>query len=366
MAGCISPEKSELTTDVAPAEPTEVVSMALASNTWWRKTMDGNVVVPSAWTQRRPLTITAIGAAVPEGYTMNLNVDNNTANAIHAKSRGDLEDIRIVRYIAASDAWVELDREVNFQSNGMLTVRFKVQSEIASGTSDTTYWLYYGNMTGRRAPKRAFGIYDFGERFDETWQGEEPAGFTITNASPQIWVERTASGSELGNGLLLNNSGETVSMITKYESAPIQDLRMNVRVKGTYAYIHAGMIRWNKSTTHQRRYTTMLIVGNPGTLSVRKYCNGLSTVELGSKTINENITTGVTYPVTVEAKGNQIQATYKTTVLTVTDDGKCGSTSIPLSGGIGLAGQMHWSDVTIEKVITSLPTGSVGAEEAQS
>lgn len=297
---------------------------------------------------------------------MSLNIGASTANAIHAKSRGDLDDVRIVRYVAAYDSWVELDREINAESNGSLTVRFKLQAAIANGTADTTYWLYYGNMTSRKAPARAFGIYDFGERFDATWQGEKPAGFTLTNSASQIWVDRASSGAELGDGVLFNGSTDTISMVTKYENAPIQDLRLNVRVKGTYGYIHAGMIRWNKSTTHQRRYTTMLIVGNPGQLSVRKYCNGLATTELGVQNIPENITTGVTYPLTVEAKGNQIQATYKTTVVTVTDDGKCGSTSIPLTGGIGLAGQMHWSDVTVEKVVTSLPTGTVGAEETQS
>jgi hypothetical protein len=129
-----------------------------SSSNWWN----------SLYNFRTPINITNINTKkLPKGYSVNISV--NTAKLISdGKLRSDGYDLRIVWYNSSNKDWKELDRvnESNFNTFDT-RIWFKVQDKIDSGTSDTNYYLYYGNPNAFSPPMNKSKIYDFYDDFTQ-------------------------------------------------------------------------------------------------------------------------------------------------------------------------------------------------------
>ncbi|MFW9829017.1 MAG: DUF2341 domain-containing protein, partial [Candidatus Thorarchaeota archaeon] len=172
-----------------------------SSGNWW----------DSLYNYRTPINITNTNSKeLPKGYSVNISV--NTAKLISdEKIRSDGNDLRIVWYNLSNKAWLELDR-LNESNFGTIDTRiwFKTQEVIAPGTSDTNYYLYYGNPNAFSPPMNGSKVYDF---YDDFTQPDGSAnGWTVVNGTWSVnnnkYVENqfVMDGRSLINTYLVENA----------------------------------------------------------------------------------------------------------------------------------------------------------------
>ena len=134
----------------------------------------------SSYRYRQRITITAGSAAVPNGYSA--SVTFNHASLVSAgKSQADGDDIRV--FYKNGSSWVELDRVLDRLSswnNAATTIWFKTQAAIGASSSDSNYYLQYGNPSAANPPVNKSNVYDFFDDFSGTlaaWSEHVQGGF---------------------------------------------------------------------------------------------------------------------------------------------------------------------------------------------
>ncbi|MFX1530578.1 MAG: DUF2341 domain-containing protein [Promethearchaeota archaeon] len=179
-----------------------------SSSNWWN----------SLYNYRTPINITNINIdTIPQGYSVNISI--NTIELISSgKLRNDGNDLRIVWYNSSNKAWLEIDRinESNFNTIDT-QIWFKTQDTINPETSDTNYYLYYGNPYALSPPMNRSKIYDF---FDDFTQGNGPAnGWSTISGTWSVF-----------NNEYRENSGtqDCTSLLDSYD---IKNSSIEVRVK---------------------------------------------------------------------------------------------------------------------------------------
>ena len=137
----------------------------------------------SSYRYRQRMTITAGSAAVPNGYSA--SVTFNHASLVSAgKSQADGDDIRVFYKNGAT--WVELDRVLDRLSswnNAATTIWFKTQAAIGASSSDSNYYLHYGNPSAANPPANKSNVYDFFDDFSGTlaaWTQQGGGTWTIS------------------------------------------------------------------------------------------------------------------------------------------------------------------------------------------
>ncbi len=117
----------------------------------WIQGVNFSSVVPNWWdtsyAYRAPLTIST-GPNAPAnsyaGYTVHVSLNTNPAIS-QGKMQANCNDLRIVR--DTGSGWQELDRQVVDCGSSTTDVRFKLVADIADNSSDTSYYMYYGNIS---------------------------------------------------------------------------------------------------------------------------------------------------------------------------------------------------------------------------
>ncbi len=106
------------------------------------------------------------GTTLPAGYTLKLVLD--TQGLINAgKLLANGNDLRIAR--DTGSGFAELDRQIDSGFPGTSTqIIFKLQSSIAAGGDDTSYYIYYGNPSVGSPPTNPANIYWLWDEFNGT------------------------------------------------------------------------------------------------------------------------------------------------------------------------------------------------------
>jgi len=121
---------------------------------------------PASWWDadygfRRQITLST-GPNDPDkgyaGYTARIPAFDTGALVAAGKLQADCDDLRVVRFDGAS--WSEVDRHVLGCDATATDIRFMLQADIAPSSSDTSYFLYYGNPSaGAPAPLGTGNVY---------------------------------------------------------------------------------------------------------------------------------------------------------------------------------------------------------------
>ena len=199
-----SDEEDDFYSDRIPLAQSPVNS----SSNWWN----------SLYNYRIPLNITNINTKnLPKGYSVNRSV-NTAALISDGKLRTDGNDLRIAWYNSSNKAWLELDRVNESNYNEIDTkIWFKTQEIISSGTSDTNYYLYYGNPNAFSPPMNRSKIYDF---YDD---------FTQPNGPADGWTNVTGTWAVINNEYQENSTSlDCTSLLNSYQ---ITNSSIEVRVK---------------------------------------------------------------------------------------------------------------------------------------
>ncbi|MFQ5923624.1 MAG: DUF2341 domain-containing protein, partial [Anaerolineales bacterium] len=115
---------------------------------------------------RDPITVTAGSAAVPSGYSVSLSF-NHAALVTGGKSLASGNDIRVLYWNGLS--WVELDRFLDPGSawnSASTTIWLQTQAAIGATSSDSDYYIYYGNSGAGAPPANPSSIFFFYDGFE--------------------------------------------------------------------------------------------------------------------------------------------------------------------------------------------------------
>lgn len=140
---------------------------------WWN----------ASWTQRAQLTITNNASApLPAGFQVGWPFPIEAL-----LGSGSSEQIRIVRWSGAN--WSEQDRVIDVPGPNLQWMWLRLVAPVA--TTDTSYWVYWGNPTAAAAPASSSAVFDFYEPFqggmiNAAWVQNPLASVTVAGGEAQL------------------------------------------------------------------------------------------------------------------------------------------------------------------------------------
>ncbi|MFX1544487.1 MAG: DUF2341 domain-containing protein, partial [Promethearchaeota archaeon] len=127
------------------------------------------------WSYRKEVTVAADTTDVPAGYSIHLTFDHATLVS-EGKSLANGNDIRIVYWDGSQ--WNDLDRMLDTDSSwnsDSTKIWFKTQTSIPASSSDSSYYLYYGNPSPGSPPSDSSSVFLFYDGFESgdlsAWDG---------------------------------------------------------------------------------------------------------------------------------------------------------------------------------------------------
>ena len=180
--------------DNAPVGGNTFTTASCFSRWWWN----------GAYRYRRNITVTTGTAAVTSGYSVQLNL-NHAQLVQQGKSLASGDDLRLLYWNQGSCNWLELDRVLQDGSswNSVATqVWFKLQGGIAANSSDSNYYLYYGNASAVNPPANKNNVYVFWDDFDDGVLGPgwsldaigSVSGGSVSESGTVVRVTATSTG----------------------------------------------------------------------------------------------------------------------------------------------------------------------------
>jgi hypothetical protein len=136
--------------------------IAAANQNWW----------DIDYEFRRQVTVTT-GENSPyngyAGYTVEMMMDT-----VSPDIQDDGDDIRIVWWDGTG--WKELDRHIIAPDTTSTIIRFRLQADIATSSSDDNYYVYYGNASAGTGPANLDNVYLHYDDFSTDRSGEYNIG----------------------------------------------------------------------------------------------------------------------------------------------------------------------------------------------
>ena len=102
------------------------------------------------WNYKKQLTVKNLGSSqVGQNATVQVTVDTTSLSSGTTKLQSDLDDLRIVYSVGATPVFAEVPRSINqtIGQTNVVTIAFPLQASIGAMTTDSNYYLYYGNST---------------------------------------------------------------------------------------------------------------------------------------------------------------------------------------------------------------------------
>ena len=156
------------------------------TTTWWN----------ASWPYRKQLNVT-VGANTPykgyDGYTVQIevNTESMVSNGILMSNGSDL---RIAYYNGSS--MIELDRINASDFNTSNTeIRFQLQSNITANSTDSNYYLYYGNPSAGNPPENASNVYIWYDDASTNRLSQYQEGRIDSTCLGGLWGDSFSNGS---------------------------------------------------------------------------------------------------------------------------------------------------------------------------
>ena len=172
---------------------------------------------------RKKIAITAGSADIPSGYSVSVTLDH-AALVSDGKSLANGDDLRVVHWDGSS--WTELDRvlePLSAWNDASTQIWFALVDPIAASSSDSTYYLHYGNASASNPPDDWANVFMIGDDFND---GTLTTGVTTSTAG-------TASITETGGEAFIDlgtTEGTDAGIIVTGSGLP-SDNRFAIRHK---------------------------------------------------------------------------------------------------------------------------------------
>lgn len=181
-----------------------------------------------------PLSVT-VGATAPfngyNGYSVQITGFNTSALITAGKMRSDCNDLRIAQF--SGSTWTQLDRQVLNCNTASTTVWFRLQANIVATGTDTSYSMFYGNLSAGAPLANLNSVFLWYDTFDSDTVGQPPAGWTVQangpwNVAADVGANRVLRESDATTG---NRNVIKVTSITNERDVWVQaDVRMTTAV----------------------------------------------------------------------------------------------------------------------------------------
>jgi hypothetical protein len=132
--------------------------------------------------------VTTGTAGVDSGYSVMTNL-NHASLVGDGKSQSDGDDVRVLYWDSGACSWSELDRALAEDStwdSSSTKAWFKLQADISASSSDSDYYLYYGNATAANPPADKSNVYLYWDDFESYSTGSAPSGWTVISGNHQV------------------------------------------------------------------------------------------------------------------------------------------------------------------------------------
>lgn len=169
-----------------------VILNTLPASAWYSDT---------AFAYRQKITVdnTKVGADLTD-FPIYLNTDD-LASGFYTHAQSDCDDVRITK----SDGTTEVPREIVFCSGSNGEIHFKASGTL-SGSSDTDFYIYYGNSgASDYATSATYGAENVWSDYVAVWHNQEdPSG-----SAPQV-LDSTANNQDF-TSLGSMTSGDSIA-----------------------------------------------------------------------------------------------------------------------------------------------------------
>jgi hypothetical protein len=157
-------------------------SAEAATPAWWN----------AGYLQRAQTTVETIDAT-PAGYTLSITIPHSSWVASGLSLAGG-NDVRVTYWNGS--AWIELDRvldpHTSWNTNGT-KLWFRSQAGMSASSTDTNYWVYYGNPSAGSPPANGNNVFDLWDDFSSG---------SVDPAKWNVWAV-PGGGSTVSNGELV-------------------------------------------------------------------------------------------------------------------------------------------------------------------
>jgi hypothetical protein len=330
-----------------------------------------NIIGGNWWNQsygyrKRITVVNNVASSLSSGYSVYLT--ENTASLMSAgKMLSGGNDLRILYWNATSSIWIELNRDVVNINTALTKVWFKTQKDISASSSDSNYYIYYGNPSAVNPPANRRNVYDFWDDFDD---GSLDPAWTFSQIGTAV-----GSYSESGTEVVLNATTtgdlwDTVDNILFLSISRSYD----VLVESYTSQWGGSNNTWSKTGGVQLRQSLDANSKNRIMSSVYSAVGATNSYRLstGGSTSEQTTATQSKY-CRLTRIGGISRAWYSTDGVSWTELGSqisfSGGLADPVRLGIHLAGlssSTHWVEVDwfkVRKYVEPEPSVFVGSEE---
>ena len=319
--------------------------------TWW----------DASYLYRQQVTVTTGTAGVDSGYSV-MTTLNHASLVGDGKSQSDGDDVRVLYWDSGACSWSELDRALAEDStwdSSSTKAWFKLQADISASSSDSDYYLYYGNATAANPPADKSNVYLYWDDFESYSTGAAPTGWTVISGNHQVVNDGgnkilRATGSVSGRHAIYKNgiaeANIRVSAGVRTNDVTNTNMGPSARVTGT---IESNS---NYYTFHFRR--------TDNNDHVAEVLNGTwSTIVSTAQTVSNN----TWYRYDIGAAGSDLKGWFGATQqLSTTDTSISGAGSVGLYnvfGAVDAADTIDTDNFIARLYVEPEPTTGLGVEQ---
>jgi hypothetical protein len=155
------------------------------------------------WPFREPLTVTTGASAVSSGYSVSVTL-NHAALVSAGKSLANGNDLRVMYWSGTS--WTELSRALDPLSSwnsASTKIWFPLAAGISASSSDSNYYLYYGNPSAGSPPANWANVFRVGDEFNDgtltsTLTTSMAGTCTISETGGDLYIDMGTNETDAG------------------------------------------------------------------------------------------------------------------------------------------------------------------------
>jgi hypothetical protein len=176
------------------------------------------------WSYQQRLTVTTGAPAVSSGYSASITL--NHASLVSAgKSLANGSDLRVM-YWNGGASWTELSRAVDPLSswNSATTkIWFPLKNPIAASSSDSNYYIYYGNAAAGTPPADWANVFRIGDEFNDTTltntlTPSKSGATSITETGGELFIDMSTQGTDSGIVITANQISATNNFAIRHKT----------------------------------------------------------------------------------------------------------------------------------------------------
>lgn len=303
----------------------------------------------SSWTYKKQLTITTVDA-LDANFTAVVGM-----NTISDDIQDDCDDIRIV----INDN-LEIDRTIDDCNSANSIIKFKLNDAIGASSTNTSYYVYYGNPSSTAAPTNRSEVYMLFDDFEDGTFQTAPAWQNTTGTID--WMEVLTHGNTSINNYMSINSTATSNFGILW---PVNPTYKYFEISYYFARISlGGAPNWRSRADVWNGTNADLGQDYNGTANSAIFLEQLESYMVSSKsfTINDDSWLWTTYNKT---QSNSTVYVDNVQYIASNYDSSATARNITFRCWGNSATVCAYDNISIQLLVTNPPTYSLGVEEEE-